>query len=229
MKKDRRIDLCGLGTRPTHETTLEVLQAFEDASTVFCDVDDPALLRWLKPFCRRLVPLKPGLGTQAAARKVVAAAGPSVCLAVWGHPLLSSPLSLDVLRSARARKVPVRLLAAVSPVGSAFARSVSFLGGDYGYQGIQAHAFDAAGGWARGLRTDLALVLYAATAEPSWSGAAPRLAAHYPASHGCWVYGGGSAGAPEARVTVGALAQDAPRGAILFVPPLRAPLDGGGR
>ena len=129
---NKKLYVCGLGVYPLLETTLEALQAFDACSAVYTDIADPRTLAWLKKWCRKLVP-------QASAAAVLAAARskPPAALAVWGHPQFNSPLALEVERRARKAKLPFEVLGAISPIGSAFARSISFLGGDYGYQGIQ--------------------------------------------------------------------------------------------
>jgi hypothetical protein len=210
---EKVIRICGLGTRPPEETTLETLQALEGCRAVYCDVSDEAVFSWLKGYCRKLSRPK-------SAAEVVSAAGKGgpIGLAVWGHPQFSSLLARRVQNEARKAGVPFTVAGAISPIGSAFARSVSFLGGDYGYQGIQGYELDALLTKPSLLSTELPLVVYAERAPASeWKRLFALLAAAYPAAHEVIVYPG--SGAPERRVAVGRLADARDEGLILLVPP----------
>lgn len=133
------IHLCGLGTNPPHETSLETLQALNACRVVFSDVADRATLSWLKGWCRSLRRPSGAAEIVSLARRE---AGP-VGLAVWGHPLLTSALTRQTLKRATAAKVPVRSFAAVSPLSSALARQEDFFGDDFGLGGLNAYAADS--------------------------------------------------------------------------------------
>lgn len=132
------VRIFGLGTRVPDETTIETLMALEECACVFSALQDPKSQAWLK---KRVPGLKLFRGS-AALVKAAKTRGP-VGLAVWGHPQFSSVAAREAQAALKAAGVPCRVYGAVSPVGSVFARSVSFLGGDYGYQGVQAYALDS--------------------------------------------------------------------------------------
>lgn len=209
---EKVIRICGLGTRPPEETTLETLQALEGCSVVYSDVADEAVFSWLKGYCRRLSRPK-------SASEVVAAAGKGgpVGLAVWGHPQFSSLLARRVQNEARKAGVPFTVAGAISPIGSAFARSVSFLGGDYGYQGIQGYGLEALLEKPSLLTTRLPLVVYAEKAPAAdWKRLFALLSRSYPAQHEVVVYPGAG---EERRVAVARLGELRDDGMILLVPP----------
>lgn len=210
---EKVIRICGLGTRPPEETTLETLQALEGCRVVYCDVADEAVYSWLKGYCRKLARPKSAADVVAAAKKD----GP-VGLAVWGHPQFSSLLARRVQNEARKAGVPFTVAGAISPIGSAFARSVSFLGGDYGYQGIQGYELGTLLAEPGILTTDLPLVVYAETAPAGeWRRLHALLKSSYPAAHEVIVYPG--SGGPERRVAVASLSEVRDEGAIMLVPP----------
>ena len=209
---EKVIRICGLGTRPPEETTLETLQALEACRVVYCDVADEKVFAWLKGYCRRLARPRSAADVVAAARK-----GGPVGLAVWGHPQFSSLLARRVQNEARKAGVPFTVAGAISPIGSAFARSVSFLGGDYGYQGIQGYALDALLTEPSLLTTALPLVVYAEKAPAAeWKRLFDLLGRTYPAAHEVIAYPGA---APEKRLAVSRLGELRGEGLILLVPP----------
>lgn len=214
---EKMIRICGLGTRPPEETTLETLQALEGCRVVFSDVADEGVFDWLKGYCRKLSRPKSAAEIVAAARKE----GP-VGLAVWGHPQFSSLLARRVQNEARKAGVPFTVAGAISPIGSAFARSVSFLGGDYGYQGIQGYELGTLLAKPGAMTTELPLVVYAeAAAAGDWSRFHDLLKSSYPAAHEVIVYP--ASGAPERRQTVGSLSEGRAEGAVVLVPPAAKP------
>jgi hypothetical protein len=207
------IHLCGLGARPPEETTLETLQVLGGCRAVFTDVADPEVFAWLKGHCRRLARAASAAEVLREARK-----GGEVGLAVWGHPQFSSALARSVLAAAREAGLPVAVAGAVSPVGSVFARSVSFLGGDYGYQGIQGYELGALLEQPDLLALDLPLVVYAEDAAAAdWARFHELLRSRYPAAHAVSVFPNGAG--PERRVTVGAPGAAREEGAVVLVPP----------
>lgn len=209
---DTRLFICGLGVDPREEVTLEALQVFDSSAAVFTDLADRATLAWLRGWCRRLV-----TGARPAAIVAAARADGPVALAVWGHPQFNSALALETERRARAAKLRFEVLGAISPIGSAFARSISFLGGDYGYQGIQSYDLETLLA-EPGARTNrLPLVAYSAAGRPrAWERLKRALLADLPPELEVRLYPGGSGeerrGALKAlRVPVGP--------AVLLVPP----------
>lgn len=226
------VQLCGLGANPPEETTLEALRVLEQCAVVFTDVPEASLRRWLKPYCAKLVVLDPKEPVAAQARRVLAAVKPGheAALAVWGHPLFSSPLSAELLRQAGRAGIAAGFPGAVSPVGSAFARAGAFFGGEYGYPGVQAYEAAAAVREAAALETALPLVAYSSSGDgASWAALAARLAKLFPAGHACRYFPvGGAALPPVAVEKLGPVLKAAPRG-VLYVPPLtpvRIPHDG---
>ncbi len=180
----KKLIICGLGVRVPEETTLETLQALADCRVVYCDLDDKKARAWLAGYCRVLkVP--------ASAEEVVKdAMKGGVGLAVWGQPQFSSRLARDVELAAVKADVSYRVFGAISPIGSVFARSVSFLGGDYGYQGIQSYDLQTLLDDAKASTTELPLVLFSERGEPArWAAALKRLAAGYPPGHKARLYG----------------------------------------
>lgn len=210
---EKVIRICGLGTRPPEETTLETLQALEGCRAVYSDVADEAVFAWLKGYCRKLARPKSAAEVVAAARKD----GP-VGLAVWGHPQFTSLLARRVQNEARKAGVPFTVAGAISPIGSAFARSVSFLGGDYGYQGLQCYDLDTCLGDPEAVTDRLPLIVASEKAAPArWSKLFELLRARYPAAHEVRIYPVGSDA--ERVVAVGRLDAKALTGAIVLVPP----------
>lgn len=207
------IRICGLGTRPPEETTLETLQALGACRVVFSDVADKDVFAWLRGYCRALRRPAGAADVLAEARR-----GGEVGLAVWGHPQFSSRLARRVQEDARAAKLPFAVLGAISPIGSAFARSVSFLGGDYGYQGIQGYELETLLAAPALLTTSLPLVVYAERAPAAeWVRLFALLQASYPAAHELVIFPAGAG--PERRAAVGALGAGRDEGAVLLVPP----------
>lgn len=116
------LTVCGLGTRPESEATLEALSALREAATVYSELR----AEWLGRWCRR----PPEPAGDAAGIAEAARAAP-VALAVWGHPRLSR-FACEAEAACLAAGVPVRVLAAVSPLGAALSRGLRFLGGEKG-------------------------------------------------------------------------------------------------
>ena len=207
------VRICGLGTRVPEETTLEALIALGECRVVYCAVEDARSFAWLKSHG---LPLKkPRNPAEVAA---AAAKGGLVGLAVWGHPQFSSAFARETQTLLAKAGLPFRVYGAISPVGSAFARSVSFLGGDYGYQGIQCYDAETLLADASALTLRLPLVVYSEKSAPKrWAALLALLKAKYPADHEARVY---PVGADEERITtVGALAPKGLTGAMLLVPP----------
>jgi len=202
--------ICGLGVRVPEETTLETLQALADCRVVYSDLDDKKGRAWLAGYCKDLkMPASAGMILKDAAKG-------GVGLAVWGNPQSSSRLARDVELGAQKAGVAYRVLGAISPIGSVFARSVSFLGGDYGYQGIQSFDVQTVLDDAKAATVDLPLVLYAERAKPAlWKKALEALAKTYPAGHTARLY------APEGE-TEAALASLKPGDrCVLLIPPAK--------
>lgn len=174
-----KLIICGLGVRVPEEVTLESLQALADCRVVYCDLEDKKARSWLGGYCR-------ALKTPSSAAEIVsdAAKGGVVGLAVWGQPQFSSRLARATELAAVKAGIPYRVFGAISPIGSVFARSVSFLGGDYGYQGIQAYSVETLLADEKAARIDLPLVLYAEKTNASeWAAVLERLAGAYPKGH----------------------------------------------
>lgn len=206
-----KLIICGLGVRVPEETTLETLQALADCRVVYSDLDDKKARAWLAGYCKALKsPSSP-----AAVLKDAAKGG--VALAVWGNPQSSSRLAREVELAAQKTGLAYRVLGAISPIGSVFARSVSFLGGDYGYQGIQAYDLQTVLDDAKSATTELPLVLYAERGAPaSWKAALKRLAAGYPAGHKATLYApAGQTDAPLSELEPGDRC-------VVLIPPAKA-------
>lgn len=208
-----KLIICGLGVRVPEETTLESLQALADCRVVYCDLEDKKARDWLGGFCRELK-------RPASAGEVVrdAAEAGAVGLAVWGQPQFSSRLAREIELAAAKAGVVYRVFGAISPIGSVFARSVSFLGGDYGYQGIQAYSVETLLADEKAARVDLPLVLYAEkTNAADWAAVLKRLAAAYPKGHQGRMF------APQGPETQAELAALKPSYAcVLLIPPVAA-------
>jgi hypothetical protein len=171
------LQLCGLGAHPPGETTLEVLQALESSDRVVFEPDDPELKRWLKRWCPKLIDSSSlGETTGEQADAVLKDLRGVVSVAVWGHPLLSSELGLELARRARGSRVELRIPGAVSPIGSAFAKASAFFGGDYGYRGIQACSLEEALGDGLELDGGLPIVVFGSATRPDdWDKVGRRL------------------------------------------------------
>lgn len=204
--------ICGLGVRVPEETTLETLQALADCRVVYTDLDDKKARAWLGGYCKSLKTPKSAADILSAA-----AEGGGVGLAVWGNPQSSSRLAREVELAAQKAGLAYRVLGAISPIGSVFARSVSFLGGDYGYQGIQAYDLQTVLDDAKAATTELPLVLYAERGAPaSWKTALKRLAAGYPAGHKATLYApAGQTDAPLSELKPGDRC-------VVLIPPAKA-------
>ena len=202
--------ICGLGVRIPEETTLETLQALADCRVVYSDLDDKKGRAWLSGYCKKLK-------TPASAAEILKdAAEGGVGLAVWGNPQSSSRLARDVELGAQKAGLALRVYGAISPIGSAFARSVSFLGGDYGYQGIQSYDVSAVLEDAKAATAELPLVLYAESAEPArWKQALKLLAPNYPAGHKARLFAPGG----ESLAALSAL-KPGPR-CVVLIPPAK--------
>lgn len=206
------VRICGLGVRAPEETTLEALIALEDCRVVFCAVKDKKAVAWLKKRVRLKVP--------KSAREIVdaAAQGGPVGLAVWGHPQFSSEFAREVQAGLRAAGLGFRVYGAVSPVGSAFARSVSFLGGDYGYQGAQCYALETLLADPSMLSQELPLVVFAERAAPArWGELITLLRSRFAAGHEVRAYPSGSDA--ELRLPLSKLSPGTLSGGVLLVPP----------
>lgn len=206
-----KLIICGLGVRVPEETTLESLQALADCRVVFSDLEDKKARAWLAGYCR-------SLKTPASAAAVLAAAAKdgSVGLAVWGNPQSSSRLAREVELRAQKAGIVYRVYGAISPIGSVFARSVSFLGGDYGYQGIQAYDLETVLEDAGAATTELPLVLYSEKGSPAqWTKALKRLAAGYPAGHKARLY------APQGESQGSLTALKPGARCVMLIPPVK--------
>lgn len=208
------VRVCGLGLRMPQETTLEALQALRECDSLFVSVADARSRRWLERWCGRARRPKD-------AAQVVAAAsgGRTVGLAVWGHPEYTSVLAREVGAAALAAGASLRVYAGVSPVSSVFARSVTFLGGDFGHRGARSCDLESALASPESISPRLPALIFAESAKPArWADLKRALSARYPASHPVRAY---PAGTDEERATTLA-ALDVRRlaGAVLLVPPL---------
>lgn len=208
-----KLIICGLGVRVPEEVTLESLQALADCRVVYCDLEDEKARAWLGGYCR-------AVKTPSSAGEVVRdAAKGGVGLAVWGQPQFSSRLARETELAAVKAGVPYRVFGAISPVGSVFARSVSFLGGDYGYQGIQAYSVETLLEDEKAARTDLPLVLYMEKTDPArWAAVLKSLEASYPKGHQGRMFD--SAG-KETRAALAALKPS--RSCVVLIPPVEEP------
>jgi hypothetical protein len=173
------LTLCGLGARVPAETTVESLQALAACRVVYSDLEDAEARAWLAGYCR-LQDAAP------SATEVVrdASAQGGVGLAVWGNAQTSSRLAREVELLAQKAGLPYRVYAGVSPMGSAFARSKTFLGGDFGCRGIQSYDLDAYLADPKAATAKLPLVLHSERGGPArWKDALDVLAGVYPPGH----------------------------------------------
>lgn len=206
-----KLIICGLGVRVPEEVTLESLQALADCRVVYCDLEDKKTRAWLGGYCRVLK-------TPGAAAEILsdAAKGGVVGLAVWGQPQFSSRLARETELAAVKAGVSYRVFGAISPIGSVFARSVSFLGGDYGYQGIQAYSVETLLADEKAARLDLPLVLYAEKTNASeWAAVLERLAGAYPKGHQGRMF---AAAGPERQAALTELKPS--DSCVLLIPPV---------
>ena len=141
---------------------------------------------------------------------------------MWGHPQFSSVAARDAQAALKAAGVPCKVYGAVSPVGSVFARSVSFLGGDYGYQGVQAYALESLLSEPSRWAPRLPLVAYAEAATPArWKALKAVLSAKLAAETEIRVY---PIGADEERkIPLSAFPGDLKGGVVFVAPALGAP------
>lgn len=208
------VRICGLGTRVPEETTLEALMALGECREVFCRVEDPRSFKWLASHGLRLKKPKNAAQVVVAARKADGAVG----LAVWGHPQFNSRFAREVELGLRAAGIAYRVYGAVSPVGSAFARSVSFLGGDYGYQGLQCYDLETLLSDPAAASGRLPLVVCSERSPAvRWTELFEWLRARYPPAHAVHVYHCGSDA--EVLLPIGSLKAKGFAGALLLVPP----------
>ncbi len=207
------VRVFGLGTRIPEETTIEALMAIDECAVVFSALEDPKASAWLK---KRVPGVKRFTGPELLVK--AAKAGGPVGLAVWGHPQFSSAAARSSQAALAVAGVPVRIYGAVSPIGSVFARSVSFLGGDYGYQGVQAYELETLLADPSRWAPRLPLVAYAEAASSArWKALKELLAEKLPASHELRVY---PVGADEERkVKLAAFPGLKLGGAAVFVTP----------
>lgn len=214
--------ICGLGVRIPEETTLESLQALGDCRVVYTDLVDEKARKWLAGYCKALK--RPA----SAAEVLKDAKGGGVGLAVWGHPQFSSRLARETELAAQKAGTAYRAFGAISPIGSVFARSVSFLGGDYGYQGIQAYSLEALAENPKAASPVLPLVLYGENATGAqWRAALDSLAATYPAAHEARAF---PAAGPETQARFAALRPEG--NCVVLIPPdpaKAAPMEREGR
>ncbi|MFI5345240.1 MAG: SAM-dependent methyltransferase [Elusimicrobiota bacterium] len=208
------VRLCGLGMRVPEETTLESLIALGECREVFCRVEDPRYYRWLASQGIRLKRPKNAAQIVAAARN----AGGPVGLAVWGHPQFNSRFAREAEIALRDAGLPYRVYGSISPVGSAFARSVSFLGGEYGCLGLRCLDLESLLSDASVAATRLPLIVFSEKSPAArWTALFGWLRERYPASHEARVYHCGSDA--EVLTPVGKLKAKGFSGAILLVPP----------
>lgn len=211
-----KLIICGLGVRVPEETTVETLQALADCRVVYTDLEDKAGRAWLTGYCKAVKTPRSAAAVVADAAKGGKAGGAAVGLAVWGHPQSSSRLAREVELLSQKAGIGYRVYGAISPIGSVFARSVSFLGGDYGYQGIQSYDVETLEADERAAVAELPLVLFAERAEPArWRKLLERLASRYPAGHRATLY------APAGE-TDGALGELSPGDrCVVLIPPAK--------
>jgi len=209
--------LCGLGARPARETTVETLQALGECDVVYADALEPAVFSWLKKFCRVLEPAPAAAAIVAAARRRL------VGVAVWGPAAGSLGLAERVRRGASAAGVACRVYAAISPMGSVFVRSRSFLkcegcGFDEGWFGAQTYDLETLLSHSPVFSPGLPIIVFARRASTgAWAALRRRLAPLFPARHRVFFdpLGPGEGG----MRTLGSLRRLPGRGGVLLVPP----------
>lgn len=208
------VRIFGLGTRIPEETTIETLMAIDECAVVYSALEDKTAQAWLKKRAPGVKPFVDGASLVKAAKS-----GGPIGLAVWGHPQFSSAAAREAQAALAAARVPVQIYGAVSPIGSAFARSVSFLGGDYGYQGAQAYELETLLSEPSRWVSRLPLVAFAERASAvRWRAFKDLLSQKLPASHELRVYPVGSD--EERRMPLSKFTGAALGGAVVLVPPV---------
>jgi hypothetical protein len=208
------VRICGLGTRVLEETTLEALIALGECRRVFCSLEDPRALRWLRARGVKAEKPRTAAAVAAAARKEDGPVG----VAVWGHPQFTSRFARELELLLKREGLDYRVYASVSPIGAAFARSVSFLGGDYGHQGMQCYDLESLLSQPPALTTRLPLIVFSEKSSAArWSDLFALLRGSYAPGHEARVYHWGSD--EEIRTPVGKLAAKGFSGAVILVPP----------
>lgn len=206
------IRICGLGVDPREDATVEALLALESCRVVFTDIADAGAVAWLKPFCRDLRKAAGAAGIAAAARSSGA-----VGLAVWGHPQSTSVLAREVQALACRMKIPYRVFAGMSPMGGVLCRSVLFLGGMEGMNGMRSCSLAEFFKHPDIVADGMPLVVFAETASKAdWTEFARLLRAHYPGGHVVSVHP--LANREASRVRLEDLAAEGPGGALIYVP-----------
>ncbi len=174
--------IFGLGAHPPDDATVETLSALESCWRVYCDLGDASHWRWLRRYCPQLRRPKSAAQILAAARR-----RPGVGLAVWGHPRYTSSLARQVEALGRKQGVSTRVFPAQSPISVVLARARIFLGGDEGFQGIQAYSLDGLLDHPDWLVTRLPAVVFSERGlRQDWERVKKRLAKKYP--NGCRFY-----------------------------------------
>lgn len=216
-----KVVICGLGTHPVRETTLETLMALGACDEVHLKLADRAARAWIGGYCRNPKPAARAAAVAAAAKR-----GKTVGVAVWGHPQFTSGYAREVEAACRRAKVPFEVLAAISPVASVFARAIEFFGGDYGHQGVQAYDLETLAADPSVVTPRLPLVTYAEDAPAArWEALRAVLAALYGARHRVAAQ---AVGADDLTwTTVDALRGTLSGGAVLYLPPSGKPRGGG--
>ncbi len=213
------VRICGLGTHPPTEATIECLAALGSCREVLADIGRHPSLEWLRS---RL----PGVRPASSAEAVVAAArgGGAVGLAVWGHALYTSRLAGETRRLCRERGVTVELFGSPSPPGSVVAREFIFMGGvlraeRFGTFGVDSYELEALLAAPAQADTLIPLAVYSEGAAPAvWGKLGRALGGKYPAGHRARLRGEAEEEARE--VALADLGRAAPEaGAVLYVPP----------
>ena len=214
------VRLCGLGARVPEETTLEALIALGECREVFCRVEDARFSRWLSNQGISWKRPKSAAQVVAAAR---AGVGP-VGLATWGHPQFNSRFAREVELGLKTAGLTYRVYGSVSTVSSVFARSTTFLGGDYGVNGIQCYDLEAFLADSSSAASRFPLIVFAEKSRAArWSAFFDRLRTLYPAGHMACVYHHGSDA--EIRTPVGKLTAKGFSGATVMMPAIKPPLE----
>jgi hypothetical protein len=214
------VRLCGLGARVPEETTLEALIALGDCRQVFCRVEDPRFSRWLTAQGISWKRPKSAAEVVAAARKN----GGPVGLATWGHPQFNSRFAREVELGLKAAGLPYRVYGAVSTVGAVFSRSTTFLGGDYGVNGIQCYELESFLSDSASAASRFPLIVFSEKSRAvRWSAFFDRLKTLYPAAHEARVYHHGDDA--EISLPVGKLTAKGFSGATVMMPAIKTPLE----
>lgn len=179
MSAKNPIVICGLGMRPELDATLETLEALASCQIVFA----VGPRRSMEPLLRRLgTPVRYGADPAEIAE---AARRRKVGVAYVGHAVTTSSDAARLIALCGRLGLPYRVLASVSPIGSALSRAVAFMGGGrFGWLGVQAVPLEQfSAGRAPRAAGALPLVVFSQDGTADWKDLSRLLSPLYPPGH----------------------------------------------